>query len=183
MIDGVAMGSPLNPVAATFYMEKLEELSISSTPLKPRRWFRYADNTFLVWNHGEEESSDISWCTSTVFTVEKEADDQLAFLNILILRTIGSLGQKYTGSQCTPTDPCTSCPIVIWDRRGQFEDLGQQSKRICEPRYLNEDLGHLKQSLQTNGYSVGKVKHTVRLRSARPPELVSQGTVGFAVLP
>ena len=55
MIDGSAMGSLLSPVVANFYMEKFEQQAISSAPLKSRCWFRYIDDTFVVWSHREEE--------------------------------------------------------------------------------------------------------------------------------
>jgi retron-type reverse transcriptase len=33
--DGVAMGSPLSPVIANFYMEDYEKAALESSPLKP----------------------------------------------------------------------------------------------------------------------------------------------------
>ena len=54
-IDGVAMGSPLSPVIANFYMERFEQLILESASLKPKVWLRYVDDTFVVWNHSEEE--------------------------------------------------------------------------------------------------------------------------------
>ena len=51
-IDGVAMGSP---VIANFYVERFEQLILESASLKPKVWLRYVDDTFVVWNHGEEE--------------------------------------------------------------------------------------------------------------------------------
>jgi hypothetical protein len=47
--DGVAMGSPLSPVIANFYMEDYEKETFGSAPLKPRCWFRYVDDTFVIW--------------------------------------------------------------------------------------------------------------------------------------
>ena len=65
-----------------------------------------------------------------------------------------------------------------------MKTLVDWAKRICKPWYLNEELQHLKQSLQENGYSIREVRCAVQLRrSPRPAELVSQDTVGFAVLP
>ena len=58
-------------------------------------------------------------------------------------------------------------------KRTVLKTLVDQVKRICEPRYLDEELWHLEQLLQANGYSVGEVR-----RAVRPQE-----TVGFVVLP
>ena len=46
--NGVEVNSPLGPVVANFYMEKSVELAITSVPLKPKRFFRYVDDTFVV---------------------------------------------------------------------------------------------------------------------------------------
>jgi hypothetical protein len=37
--DGVAMGSPLSPVIANFYMEDYEKAALESAPLKPGAGF------------------------------------------------------------------------------------------------------------------------------------------------
>ena len=69
-------------------------------------------------------------------------------------------------------------------KRAVLKTLVDRVKRICETRYLDKELRHLKQALQAIGYSVAEVRHAVRLRrSARLAELVSQENVGFAVLP
>ena len=54
-LDAVGLGSLLRNVVANFYMEKFEELAISSAPLKPKCWLRYVDDTFVVWSHGDKE--------------------------------------------------------------------------------------------------------------------------------
>jgi hypothetical protein len=53
--DGVAMGSALAPVIANFYMEHFEKQAISSAAKKPTRWYRYVNDTFVVWHHGKDE--------------------------------------------------------------------------------------------------------------------------------
>jgi hypothetical protein len=53
--DGVAMGSPLSPVIANFYMEDYEKAALESAPLKPRSWFRYIGDTFVIWQHGPDK--------------------------------------------------------------------------------------------------------------------------------
>jgi hypothetical protein len=43
-IDGVAMGSPLRPVIANFFMECFEELVLESACLRPKIWLRYIES-------------------------------------------------------------------------------------------------------------------------------------------
>jgi retron-type reverse transcriptase len=53
--DGVAMGSPLSPVIANFFMEDFEKKAIEQATHKPVCGFRYIDDTFVIWPHGKEK--------------------------------------------------------------------------------------------------------------------------------
>jgi retron-type reverse transcriptase len=57
-IDGVAMGPPLSLVIANFYMEDFEERTLDLAPHKPLCWFRYVDDTFVIWPHGPDRLGD-----------------------------------------------------------------------------------------------------------------------------
>ena len=46
--DGVAIGFPLTPVVASFYMKHFEQTAISTAIYKPTRWCRYVKDTFVV---------------------------------------------------------------------------------------------------------------------------------------
>jgi hypothetical protein len=50
--DVVAMGSPLSPVVANLCMEDYEKTALDSAQLHPRCWFRYVDDTPVIWPHG-----------------------------------------------------------------------------------------------------------------------------------
>jgi retron-type reverse transcriptase len=99
-IDGVAMGSPLSPVIANFYMEDFEERAHNSAPHKSLCWFRYVDDTVVNWPHGPEKLKEFldhlnSIHTSIPFTMETESEAHLPFLDIDIYRRPdGSLGHK-----------------------------------------------------------------------------------------
>ena len=50
-IDGVAMGSPLGPTLANFFLGNLENLVFEhSLPSHPKLYFRYVDDVFAVFN-------------------------------------------------------------------------------------------------------------------------------------
>ena len=51
---GVAMGSPLSPMVANIFMEKVEKYAIDSFPQKPKWWLRFVDDVYNNWPHGEE---------------------------------------------------------------------------------------------------------------------------------
>lgn len=102
--DGVAMGNPLSPIVANFYMEAFEDTVLNSSPLKPTHWFRYVDDTFVVWSHGEQLLPDFLEYLNNIhpriqFTMEVEKDKQLPFLDVLVNRNPdGSSDIKSTGS-------------------------------------------------------------------------------------
>jgi hypothetical protein len=99
-MDGVAMGSPLSPVIANFFMEGFEKKAVEQVTHKPVCLFRYVGDTFIIWPHGQEKLTEFLNHLSRLrnkiqFTMEKEEDGHLPFLDIDIYRkTDGSLGHK-----------------------------------------------------------------------------------------
>jgi hypothetical protein len=117
--DGVAMGSLLSPVIANFYMENYEKTALESAPLKPHCWFRYVDDTFVIWQHVPDKLKDFlhhlnSIHQSIQFTMETESEGHLPFLDLDVYRRPdGSLGHKCTASPLTPIFTSTPRPIII----------------------------------------------------------------------
>ncbi|XP_060534544.1 uncharacterized protein LOC132706961 [Cylas formicarius] len=99
-VDGVAMGSPLSPVIANFFMEKFEQQALNTAQKKPKCWFRYVDDTFVIWSHGEKELQIFLAHLKSInnkikFTMETEKDGRLAFLDVQVeRRPNGKLGHK-----------------------------------------------------------------------------------------
>jgi hypothetical protein len=57
-MDGVVMGSSLSTVIANFFMEDFEKKAIEQATHKPACWFRYVDDTFVIWPHGQEKLTE-----------------------------------------------------------------------------------------------------------------------------
>jgi hypothetical protein len=90
-IDGIAMGSPLSPVVASFFMEDFKEMALDQAAHKPMYWFRFMDNTFVMRPHGPDRLRDFPDHLSSIsqniqFTMEMERD--------IYRRPDGSLGHK-----------------------------------------------------------------------------------------
>jgi len=97
--DGVAMGSPLSPVIANFFMEDFEKKTIEQATHKPVYWFRYVDDTFVIWPHGQETWQNF-WTTSVDSTTRYslQGEKKKAIFHSWTLTSteilVGSLGHK-----------------------------------------------------------------------------------------
>ncbi|XP_072384341.1 uncharacterized protein [Diabrotica undecimpunctata] len=97
-VEGAPMGSPLSPVIANLFMQEIEIRAITTAEYKPKLWLRYVDDTFIIWTHGEEKLNTFLNHINTIhpkiqFTMELEKDQQLPFLDVLIIKkTDGTLG-------------------------------------------------------------------------------------------
>jgi hypothetical protein len=97
---GVAMGSPLSAVIANFFTEEFEERALNQATLKPTCWYRYVDDTFVIWPHGKVSLTNFvehlnGLHKNIQFTMEIEENGHLPFLDIDIYRKRdGSLGHK-----------------------------------------------------------------------------------------
>ena len=97
--DGVAMGSPLSPVIANFYMEDFEIKVTEKATHKPACWYRHVDDTFVIWPHGQEKLTDFLNHLNGIhhnikFTMEIEEVGNLPLLDIDIYKMDGSLGHS-----------------------------------------------------------------------------------------
>ena len=91
LTDGVAMGSPVSSVVANIFMEEFEERAISMAgQLEPSIWRRYVDDVFSILKRKNVERflSHINQLDEQIsFTVEREEDGCLPFLDVAMERT------------------------------------------------------------------------------------------------
>ncbi|XP_072047107.1 uncharacterized protein [Amphiura filiformis] len=90
---GAAMGSPVSPLTANIFMEWLEQQAILTAPLecKPRVWKRYVDDVLEIVKRDTAETltahlNQVDTTSSIKFTYEVEQDQQIPFLDTLIVR-------------------------------------------------------------------------------------------------
>ena len=166
--DGVAMGSPLSPVIANFYMEKFEEVAIRTAPKQPSCWLRYVDDTFVIWSHGREELNKFLEHLNRVhpkiqFTMETEENGKLPFLDVLVIKRDNRLGHKvYRKKTHTDRYLHSDSNHHPKQKRGVINTLINRALQICEPQFISEELKHLNTVLQANGYSKKDIDRATR---------------------
>ena len=53
-VHGTAMGTHMAPYYANLFMGKLELEFLLTQDLKPEVWWRFIDDSFAIWTHGEQ---------------------------------------------------------------------------------------------------------------------------------
>ncbi|XP_018568545.1 uncharacterized protein LOC108908869 [Anoplophora glabripennis] len=78
----------LSPVLANIHMEAFEKKALESTTLKPKCWYRYVEDTFIIWQHRREFPGSHQWDTSRypVYHGSREKNSALSFLDVLVER-------------------------------------------------------------------------------------------------
>ncbi|XP_076659914.1 uncharacterized protein LOC143363201 [Halictus rubicundus] len=168
-VSGAAMGSPISPIIADIYMEHLENQILNDAPLKPTQWFRYVDDTFVVWSHGRDTLDNFLQYINSLhpniqFTMEIENTDRsLPFLDVLITRKPdGSLGhQVYRKPTHTNRYLHASSHHHPAQKNSVISSLINRAISISEKQHLPQELEHLRTTLGQNGFSKHKINRTI----------------------
>ena len=75
-VGGTAMGTRVAPSYANIFMNDFEEKHVYTHHLQPAAWYRYIDDIFCLWQHGEDELEKFTTHLNSVhetikFTIEK----------------------------------------------------------------------------------------------------------------
>ncbi|CAG9563495.1 unnamed protein product [Danaus chrysippus] len=116
-VDGVAMGSPVSPVVADIFMEDFEVRALRSPTIRPLIYKCYVDDTFTILNKNKTSAflNHLNSINNKIqFTIELEANNSLAFLDILVIRnpdnTLGhTVYRKPTHTDRGRAAACKTC--------------------------------------------------------------------------
>ena len=159
-VDGVAMGSPLGPSLANFFLGHLEEYKFFNVQnINPKLYVRYVDDIYAIFdkdvhfqsffNHINNQHPNIK------FTVEESENNVLAFLDTQISIKDDEF-QSCVFRKKTNTDVLLNndaiCP-VSW-KRGLIFGALNRAKMICSTQELfSKEVFKLRDIFSRNGYS------------------------------
>ncbi|CAM4873605.1 unnamed protein product [Rotaria socialis] len=169
-IDGVAMGSPLTPILANLWLQKIEQKLNKFSKNRPVIWLRYVDDIFCLFDISEikvlEFHSKINkWHKNLKFTIAMEPDNTIPFLDVLV--TIDDVHNQLTTSLYRK--PTHTGLYLLWDssqsRRykiGLIKTLVIRIYRICSTKeIIQKEINQLKETLENNGYPQHIIKRGI----------------------
>ena len=166
-INGVAMGSPLAPTFAEFYMCNLENAVLDDGQLKPSTYCRYVDDIFVVVRdkeHLDELRTNFENNSVLNFTYEMSIHSKIPFLDVSITNDNGTyittVFRKPTNNgKCM--NPKGECPERY--KRSVIHAYVSRAHKVCSsPELLQEELRYVKQILVNNGFTNRDVDHQIQ---------------------
>ena len=156
-IEGVAMGTPLGPTFANFYVGNLEQQVIPHCINKPILYCRYIDDIFLIvsdQNHILELKQSFESRSVLKFTIENSINNKLPFLDVHIENLNNSL-KTTVYRKPTNTGTCLNFNSQCCDRYKQSvisSYLNRAYKITTNWQDFHVELNHIKQMLVNNNY-------------------------------
>ncbi len=195
-IDGVAMGSPLGPLFANFFMADFEHKHMTALQdIGINIWLRYVDDVFATLDNKEAAEKALDYLNrqhnNIKFTIEHEENNRLPFLDTCVVRHHNT---KYTTTmyfEKTFTGLYLNWTSLTARRykTGLVKCLANRIWRICTDEEEREkELQALKHRLLLNDYppkvidhEIDKFKQRKQMQTCQPPP--KPDTKRFIVLP
>jgi hypothetical protein len=172
------MGSPVSPVIANFFIEEFEERALNQATLKPNCWYRYVDDTFVIWPHGKTSLTNFlehlnGLHKNIQFTMEIEENGHPPFLDIDIYRKRdGSLGHKvYRKPTHTNLYLHKLSHHHPANKHSVLSSLIHRVRALCGQDSLSQELDFLTTIFKQNGYNDHQIQQTMKpARQTSEPE-------------
>ena len=189
--EGTAMGSPVSPLVANLFMEYLEKIAIDTSLNPVRLWKRYIDDIFCILHKSTVDSfldHLNSLSTSIKFTLEKENNNVLPFLDVLVVhdeqgRLITKVYRKNTHTNRYLSFKSNN-PVNI--KKSVVTCLFKRAHEISGVEELQKERKNIYEVLQLNSYPpsfISKCENLYKNREKSETTSQEENTLATAVLP
>ena len=171
-LRGTAIGTKCAPSYAILFLAALEEKLLADAQDKPWVWWRYIDDIFLIWQHGEEKLRDfITFLNGAHDSIKFTAEWSTERVNFLDVQVIKQDDNLITDLFTKPTDTHqllhqASCH-PNHTKKGIPYSQALRIRRICsEEQFFVNRVADLKTWLLARGYGENEVdSHIDRVRA------------------
>ena len=169
-VDGVAMGSPLDPTLANLFLAYHEEKWLNDCPVqfRPKYYRRYVDDVFLMFQDRSQVKKFLRYMNSRhaniKFTVEEEENNSLSFLDIKITRSGGQLTTSIHRKKTFSGVYVNYNSFLPRDyKRGLISTLLHRAYTICSDyNKLHQEIGRLKTIWQKNSFPLSFIDRCIK---------------------
>ena len=166
-IDGVAMGSPLGPLFANFYMGHMEENILRKMVNPPTTYCRYVDDVFVVVQDEQQlrMMKETFEANSVLkFTYEMSVRNRIPFLDIDVTLNNGTYTTTVYRKE-TNMGKCMNAKSECPDRykTSVVNSYIRRAFKNCSTWQLfHQEIERAKQMLINNGYSNSEVETSIK---------------------
>ena len=183
------MGSPQGPLMADMFMAKMENNQLKSTIESLAFYTRYVDDIFCLANADQDPNEILTLFdtahSSMRFTIEKECNNELAFLDVNLTRLPDGTIRRTVYRKKTYSGQYINfnsfVPIRI--KRNLVSNLTLRARYICSEDTLTDELDNLKNIFRDNGYQNRFIERNMKPPISKPTTMVASKKKLFIRLP
>ena len=167
-VEGVAMGSPLGPCFANYYMGYIENKIITNQQYNIPLYVRYVDDIFVIFNNNNQiENLKSKFEAESVlrFTIEHSTNNKLPFLDVMINKCNNEVHTQVYRKK-TDLGLClnahSECPIRY--KESVIKNYLRRAYKICKSwTDFHQEIQLIKQMLVNNNYSNTLVDNNIKM--------------------
>ena len=164
---GTAIGTKMAPSYAILFMDMLERDLLENSLLKPSVWWRYIDDVFLLWEHGEESLKEfLTYLNAKHPSIKFTADYSSTEINFLDVKVSRKGDKLVTDLYVKPTDThqyleATSCHPAHCKTSIPYSQALRLNRICSEPKSFDIRCDELEKWLLKRGYCQKMVRKKV----------------------
>ena len=165
--QGTAIGTKMAPSYAILFMSEFEQKFLENYPLKPYVWWRYIDDIFIIWEHGEEKLKEfLEHLNKQHPTIKFTFDYSSIEINFLDVNVKKCGECLVTDLYIKPTDThqylqASSCHVYHCKRAIPYSQTLRLNRICSDTRLFDKRCNELESWLLKRGYNSKMVRNQI----------------------